>query len=55
MNKPTMTISWRDNLGVICAEVDEYGISFLEGYAIFSNADDTQYKVPVGDLIHVAL
>lgn len=47
-------VSWRDHLGVLYVEIDGYGISFCDGYAIFSDLDEKQYKVPVGDLIEVA-
>lgn len=47
-------VSWREQLGVVYVEIDGYGISFLEGYAIFSDLDEKQYKIPVNDLIEVA-
>ena len=49
-----VVVSWRDKLGVIYVEIDGYGISFCDGYAAFSDLDEKQYKVPVGDLIEVA-
>lgn len=47
-------VSWRDHLGVIYVEIDGYGISFCDGYAIFNDLDEKEYRVPVGDLIEVA-
>ena len=49
-----VVVSWRDKLGVIYVEIDGYGVSFCDGYAIFSDLDEKQYKVPLGDLIEVA-
>ena len=32
-----MTVEYRDELGVVTEEVDDYGISFLEGKAYFND------------------
>ena len=54
MEGTTVCVSWRDELGVASVAIDGYGISFLEGYAIFSDLDEKQYKVPVENLVEVA-
>lgn len=54
MEGTNVCVSWRDELGVSYVEIDGYGISFLEGYAIFSDLDEKQYKVPVENLVEVA-
>lgn len=54
MEGTNVCVSWRDELGVAYVEIDGYGISFLEGYAIFSDLDEKQYKVPVENLVEVA-
>ena len=32
-----MTVEYRDELGVVMEEVDDYGISFLDGKAYFND------------------
>lgn len=33
-----MTIYYSDNLGIVSEDIDEYGISFVDGYAIFNDS-----------------
>ena len=40
-----MRIFFRDEIGLIMVEVDEYGISFVEGVAIFSDDIGRVYRV----------
>lgn len=44
-----MSIVYSDDGGYVQVAVDEYGISFSDGYAIFSDGD-SDYVVPVGDI-----
>lgn len=44
-----MTICYHDALGYVEVTVDEYGISFSEGYAIFSDGEH-DYRIPVEHL-----
>ena len=48
-----MRITWRDEIGTICTKVDEYGVSFLDGFAVFSDGE-RDYKVPVMALEGIA-
>lgn len=48
-----MTVVWRDMLGYLQIEVDEYGIQFLDGYAHFSDDDGHEYQVPVEDMVAI--
>ena len=47
-----MTVTFRDNIGILKVNVDSYGIQFLGGYAYFSD-DATSYMVPVADIIEI--
>lgn len=48
-----MKITFRDKFGAVVVEVDEQGISFLEGCAYFSDGNK-DYKVFACDLLCVA-
>ena len=47
-----MYIIYRDELGQIIVSVDNYGIQFLEGQAIFSDGE-TEYKVAVNSIVEI--
>ena len=47
-----MYIIYRDELGQAIICVDEYGIQFLEGQAIFSDGE-TEYKVNVNNIVEI--
>ena len=40
-----MRVYFRDEIGLIMVEVDKYGISFVEGAAIFSSEGGDVYRV----------
>lgn len=40
-----MRIFFRDEIGLIMVEVDQYGISFVEGVAIFSSEGGDVFRV----------
>lgn len=44
-----MTITYRDNLGIVAEKVDEFGVSFCEGKAYFNDK-----KVDVSSLVSIA-
>lgn len=48
-----MSITFRDALGYIAVEVDEYGIQFADGEAYFSDANEKEYRVKVGDIVAI--
>lgn len=45
-----MYITFSDGIGMTEVKVDMYGVSFIDGFALFS-CEDEQYKVPLSDLI----
>ena len=47
-----MLMTYRDAIGYVSVIVDEHGISFLDGYAYFSD-NKKEYKVPVGNIVSV--
>ena len=47
-----MVVRFRDNLGFVQVTVDEYGISFLDGYAYFGDGE-TEYKIEVENLTEI--
>lgn len=47
-----MTITYRDKLGFVTVFIDEYGVQFENGLAIFSDGI-VEYRVPVFDLIEI--
>lgn len=48
-----MAITFRDGLGIARVIVNQYGIQFLNGTAYFADDDETEYRIPVGDIIEV--
>lgn len=43
-----MVISYRDSLGVVVEEVDEYGVDFSDGFAFFNDK-----KIEVSTVVSV--
>lgn len=43
-----LMISYRDELGVVIEEVDEYGVSFVDGKAYFNDK-----TIPMGNIIGI--
>ena len=48
-----MKVVYRDGGGYVLVEVDQYGIAFFDGKAYFSDANDTQYRIPYDDLVRI--
>lgn len=47
-------VSWRDELGAeVGVEIDGLGVLFDDGYAIFYDLNEKQYKIPFEDLLGV--
>ena len=53
MAETNVCVSWRDEVGVVFAQINGYGISFLDGCAIFEDANDKGYKIPIENLIEI--
>ncbi len=49
-----MSIIFRDDLGYIAVNVDEYGIQFADGMAYFSGLDGKEYRVPLENMVGVS-
>lgn len=47
-----MIIRWCDEMGIAQTMVDEYGISFNAGYAIFSDGEH-DYTIPMENLMEI--
>ena len=45
-------IVYRDNIGIVSEQVDDYGISFGDGYAYFDVGNKTP-KIPVTNIIEI--
>lgn len=48
-----MIITYRDELGIVETRVDEFGISFVAGYAFFSDEDGNDYTIGINDIIGI--
>ena len=49
-----MTITYRDEIGTLVIYVNrDYGISFCDGYAYFTDNAERDYKVPVSEIIMI--
>ena len=46
-----MYIIYRDNIGSVQVEVDQYGIYFSEGHATFSSENGNSYKIPMNNIV----
>lgn len=47
-----MEIIFRDGIGVVSVQVDEYGISFCNGCAYFSTEKDI-YEIDTNDIMEI--
>lgn len=48
------SVCFRDEIGVVCVAVNEWGISFLEGCAYFTAADtEKEYRIKAEHLIEI--
>ncbi len=48
-----MNIVFRDELGYISVQLDDFGVSFNGSYAKFSTIEGHEYKIPVKDVIYI--
>lgn len=48
-----MSIVFRDELGYIAVDVDEYGVQFADGVAYFSDTKGKEYTVQMEYLVAV--
>ena len=48
-----MVVVYRDVIGYVSVSVNEYGISFHGGNAIFEDGNGKEYKVLVQDLVSI--
>lgn len=49
-----MTIVYADEIGTVAVKVNEYGIDFDGGFAIFEDEDGEEYRVSVADIRRIA-
>lgn len=49
-----MYITYRDELGLVLVEVDEYGIGFVDGLAYFGDGI-RDYKIPVSSICEIQI
>ena len=47
-----MVIIFRDEIGVVSVQADEYGISFCNGHAYFATEDNT-YEIDINNIMEV--
>lgn len=48
------SVCFRDEIGVVCVAVNEWGISFLDGCAYFTAADtEKEYRIKTEYLIEI--
>ena len=48
-------ITYSDNLGMVCVEVDQYGIRCDGTRMIFSDANEREYTVPVENVFSIVM
>ena len=49
-----MNITFRDNGGYVTVEIDrQYGVSFCDGLAYFTDADGNDYEIPMAHLMAI--
>jgi hypothetical protein len=50
-----MTIYYRDEIGTVAVEVNEYGIDFDHDNArvIFEDINDKSYKIQISDIVEI--
>lgn len=49
-----MNITYRDEVGYITVEVDiEYGVSFCDGTAYFTDTNGNDYEIPMAHLMSI--
>ena len=48
-----MIVVYRDVIGYVSVSINEYGISFHNGMAIFEDGNGKEYRVPVENLMSV--
>lgn len=49
-----MNITFRDEVGYITVEIDrQYGVSFCDGLAYFTDTDGNDYEIPTAHLMAI--
>lgn len=48
----TLHIIYQDEIGIVSEQVDEFGVSFGEGYAYFEVGEESR-KIPANRIIHI--
>ena len=48
-----MKVVFRDKIGYVQVEVNEYGVSFLDGQAMFEDGDDREYRIDINNLVSI--
>lgn len=48
----TLHIIYQDEIGIIDEQIDEFGVSFGEGYAYFEVGEHSR-KIPANCIIHI--
>lgn len=48
-----MKLVFRDELGYVQVEVNEYGVSFLDGQAIFESSNGQVYAMDVSSIVYI--
>lgn len=48
-----MKLVFRDELGYVQVEVNEYGVSFMDGQAIFEDSNGKEYRIAVNNLVSI--
>lgn len=48
-----MIITYRDELGIVEIRVNEFGISFADGYAYFSDEQNNDCRIDINDIIGI--
>ena len=47
-----MAVTYRDEIGIVQVNVDEYGIAFADGFAYFGDGE-TDYKIEMKNLVEI--
>lgn len=48
----TLHICYYDEIGIVVEQIDEFGVSFGEGYAYFEVGEHSR-KIPANRIIHI--
>lgn len=48
----TMHICYYDHIGIVDEQINEFGVSFADGYAYFEVGEESR-KIPATNIIHI--